>query len=435
MKSIFVCLFVVLATISVVSAAPTSCAAPRTARYLGPINTYACGLNWAGQLGFENNRTYEPQRFFMSSHSNVAITRIEGGFQHTITIEEYSGSAFSAGRAADGALGLGPQVTTQNVPVFNQIVEVVDTAVPVSIRNQRVIDVCAGWHHSCIVVARSASQNIVYCSGKNDHGQLGTNEVTTSISTMLKVKGDTTFAAKSFVNVSCGADHTVATASDGTVWAWGNGEEGSLGNGATASSVTPVQVTLASGVSPKDVSCGYRFCVLLATDGSLWGWGYNKLYQLGDASAERKVATMVRLIASGVDEVSAGGYHVLAVVKNKLYSWGLGTLGQTAQPKPFADAIKKQWQHKTITAVSEFKNVNIQHVSAGIKHSMVLDTCGNVYSFGSDAFGQLGVGYLGIKKTFRSLTPVSIPRVAAWQLQVVGVGAVGYHSFIIAKRT
>eukprot|EP00759_Apiculatamorpha_spiralis_P018433 PhF_6_TR24815/c1_g1_i1/m.34161 len=416
-------------------AQPDACANPRLSPYQGPTNMYSFGLNWGGQLGYENNRSYEPQRFFVGSFSNVAISRLRGGFQHTIAMDDITSTAFSAGRAADGALGLGPQVTTFTVPTFNQIVEVVENVYPESIRTSQVIDVCAGWYHSCMVISRPSGKNVIFCSGKNDQGQLGNVDVKTSISTMLKVNGGAEFQSKSFINITCGADHTVAKASDGTLWSWGNGEEGQLGNGGTSSSQTAVKVTVPTGVNVDYVSCGYRFCVLRTTGGAVYGWGYNKLYQLSDGVTGDRATSPTLIIDSGVNLISAGGYHVLAIIGSKVYSWGLGTLGQTAQPKPFAEAVKKQWNAKKVSMIPSFVNTNIQDVSAGIKHSLVLDTCGNVYAFGSDAFGQLGVGYLGMDSTFRSMTPIKIPRVAAWQLDVARVSAVGYHSFIIAKKT
>ena len=400
---------------------------------------YGFGNNWAGQLGFENNETFEPNRLFIGSFEHVRTSRIHGGMQHSLFLEDLSGTVFTAGQPRDGALGLGSQITTLTVPFFSQIVDVVERdsdqeaeVRQVSIRTARIIDVCSGWNHICFI--REGTKTAVFCSGKNDQGQLGNTAVSERTLTPIGVIGDTEFASKKFVKITCGADHTVATAADGTVWAWGSGEEGSLGNGKTSASQKPVKVTLPASVVPQDIACGFRFCALRTPRGVLWGWGSNEFSQLSRPSSMAKLPTPEIIYEQGVQQIAAGGYHILAVVDGKLWSCGSGTLGQTGHPLPHAPTIKKSWTQDKLAPVASMHRVNIQSISAGIKHSLALDTCGNVYAFGSDAFGQLGVGYLGLNADFRSLNPQSIEKVRSWNLDVVGVSAVGYHSFITVKE-
>lgn len=49
--------------------------------------------------------------------------------------------------------------------------------------------------------------------------------------------------AKEFVALAGGNNQTFALKSDGTVWAWGHGTVGTLGNGMSSNSYTPVQVS------------------------------------------------------------------------------------------------------------------------------------------------------------------------------------------------
>jgi alpha-tubulin suppressor-like RCC1 family protein len=56
--------------------------------------------------------------------------------------------------------------------------------------------------------------------------------------------------------VSCGGIHTAAIKTDGTLWTWGYGGYGQLGNAAIAlTNSTPV-TTFAGGTNWKQVSCG-----------------------------------------------------------------------------------------------------------------------------------------------------------------------------------
>ena len=94
--------------------------------------------------------------------------------------------------------------------------------------------VAAGGFHTCAALV----DGTVLCWGSNLFGQLGFGSSATSRSTAVAVSGLT-----SAVEVAAGLFHSCARRSDGTVWCWGNGQAGQLGNGSTANRTTPVQVT------------------------------------------------------------------------------------------------------------------------------------------------------------------------------------------------
>src|SRR5205085_3835037 len=72
--------------------------------------------------------------------------------------------------------------------------------------------------------------------------------------------------------ISQGLGFALALKSDGTVWAWGSGSRGDLGNGGTADSATPVQVSGLAGV--RAISAGeYDHGLAARTDGTVWAWG------------------------------------------------------------------------------------------------------------------------------------------------------------------
>ena len=78
-----------------------------------------------------------------------------------------------------------------------------------------------------------------------------------------------------------GANHTVAIAKDGSLWAWGLNDRGQLGDGTTMNRNRPVQIS-----SERDwVSVSaYNHNVAIRADGSLWAWGDNSHGQLGDGT-------------------------------------------------------------------------------------------------------------------------------------------------------
>jgi alpha-tubulin suppressor-like RCC1 family protein len=78
-----------------------------------------------------------------------------------------------------------------------------------------------------------------------------------------------------------GNGQTVAILADGSVWAWGDGTKGQLGDGGTADSDVPVRVRAPAGVTFTTVNSGGYSCYAIDRSGRLWAWGGNQNGQLG----------------------------------------------------------------------------------------------------------------------------------------------------------
>lgn len=118
-----------------------------------------------------------------------------------------------------------------------------------------------------------ASDGSVWAWGSNYGGQLG-NEVSGS------TFNPTVIASLGEVRaIAAGGDNSAALKGDGTVWTWGNNFYGQLGNGTTATSNTPVQVSGLGSVTALSASGDHT--AALKTDGTVWTWGGNDSGQLG----------------------------------------------------------------------------------------------------------------------------------------------------------
>jgi hypothetical protein len=106
-----------------------------------------------------------------------------------------------------------------------------------------------------------------------------------------------------------------APAAAGSAWGWGRNLNGQLGNGTTANSSTPVQVTLSPVAA---IAAGWTHSLAVRSDGTAWAWGSNQYGQLGDGTTADKHAPVqvVGLNGSGflgpVSAVGAGLEHSLA---------------------------------------------------------------------------------------------------------------------------
>ena len=124
---------------------------------------------------------------------------------------------------------------------------------------------------------------------------------------------------------------------DGTVWAWGTGSDGELGNGTASTSSAPVQVHHLSGVVA--VAGGGDTAYALRKDGTVWAWGTSLAGELGDGSngpAQGYSDVPVRVQGlSGAVAVAGGGSDGYAVLNNgTVWAWGAdqdGQLGNGAQ--------------------------------------------------------------------------------------------------------
>ncbi len=117
----------------------------------------------------------------------------------------------------------------------------------------------------------SGSQTL-WAWGSGSDGRLG-DGTTVAKSSPVQVPGT------EWNDVSAGRDHALARKIDGTLWAWGSNLNAQLGDETTVAKSSPIQIP---GTAWNDVSAGLNFSSARKTDGTLWAWGANFSGQLGD---------------------------------------------------------------------------------------------------------------------------------------------------------
>jgi alpha-tubulin suppressor-like RCC1 family protein len=248
---------------------------------------YAWGANGSEQLGdvalsLTNRST--PVRVFLPA--GVTATAIAAGMSHSLAIGS-DGVLYAWGAHNYGGITPGGQIVTGPQKV----------SMPTGVT--KVEAVAAGSGYSLVVADGS-----VYGWGVNDQGQLGNDKTNHLIP--VKVAG---LAGVTVDAVAAGYAHSLALASDGSVYAWGADSAGQLGDGTTTQQLTPVKVALPAGVKATAVAAGSNYSLALASDGSVYAWGYNGQGQLGDGTTTShgtpvKAAPPANVIT--VDAVAAG---------------------------------------------------------------------------------------------------------------------------------
>ena len=106
--------------------------------------------------------------------------------------------------------------------------------------------------------------------------------------------------------VAAGTDHSVALGSDGNVYDWGYNGFGQLGNNTTTDSDTPVKVTLPGGVKATAVAAGDYMTEAIGTDLNVYAWGDGEDGGLGNGKVIDEPLP-VQVNVSGITAIAAGG--------------------------------------------------------------------------------------------------------------------------------
>lgn len=218
----------------------------------------------------------------------------------------------------------------------------------------------------------------VWAWGRNDYGQLGDGTTANSV-VPLQVSA----AADVYTAISAGGYHSLALKADGTVWAWGLNDYGQLGDGTTVSRPAPVQVIGLTGVTA--VSAGENHSLALMPGGSVMAWGLNSNGQLGNGTTDQSTTPVFVSGLSGVTAISAGGSHSLALNSDQtVAAWGLNDNGQ------LGDGSTNQRLTPLVLPLLD----SITEISAGTAHSMAIKAGppATLWGWGLNSFGRLGDG-------------------------------------------
>ena len=141
-------------------------------------------------------------------------------------------------------------------------------------KEAQIIQICKGKYH----LIKLTSDGKVRCSGKPYFGVTGLGGAAYSETTKLLPN----LANIKIVQISCGMFHSLALAENGDLYTWGMGFEGQLGlklKYKVASSPRYLQFFYRKPI--KFISCGHNYSLAITNEGIVYGWGENKLEQLG----------------------------------------------------------------------------------------------------------------------------------------------------------
>ncbi len=189
---------------------------------------------------------------------------------------------------------------------------------------------------------------------------------------------------------------------------------------------------------PKRLAIGDTTVVGVKADGTVWSWGNGSHGALGDGQAYSRQATPTQIPhMTDFMEVATGGQHYLALRKDgTVWSWGdneCGQLGYETEPE-LTGWDKKPSGNTYSTIPKQIKELKeVISVAAGMGHSVALTKSGDVYTFGCNGGGQLGLGYADETKNNKKVRYI-VPQKVGNVPDAIKANANVSNSFVITKN-
>ncbi|XP_065861404.1 PH, RCC1 and FYVE domains-containing protein 1-like [Euphorbia lathyris] len=340
------------------------------------------GFHRIGQSSSSKVDAFLPK--VLESKLVLDVHNIACGSRHAVLVTK-QGEIFSWGEGSGGKLGHGAEVDVPNAKLID------------ALAGMNIESVACGENHTCAVTLSGDLYSWgdgVYNSGVLGHGGEASHWIP------KKVGGDMEGLHISYI--SCGVWHTAAVTSSGQLFTFGDGSFGALGHGDRSSTGIPREVEALRGLKTKKVACGIwhtAAAVELTTELSspedsdscssvkLFTWGDGDNCRLGHGDTEPRLfpECVAALDDVNICQVACGHNLTVALsAAGQVYTMGSNSYGQLGRPK----ATEK------IPSIVEGKISRsfVEEISCGSYHVAVLTSKAEVYTWGKGTNGQLGHG-------------------------------------------
>lgn len=368
-----------------------------------------------------SNQVYDVQAFI-----GQKITQVSAGNAHVIALTD-NNDVYVWGANGFGQLGLGIDTGSGGSDSTNR--RQVPTKLDFNF-DGKIVQVMAFGSSTMALT----DQGSIYSWGRNEFGQLGLGN------TSQQNSPEKITAISNVAKIASGDTHALALTQDGKLYSWGGGTNGRLGLGNTDQKNSPVQVTsITSAGAIADISGRLGASYVIMKSGDVYAFGLNLGNKFGNLPASVLVPTQITGLPvivsatgtstssmflssngevyvlggstenkgqtglgntdgvdtptkipglSGIKEIQAGKYSAYALTSNgQLYSWGSNTYGQLGYESN--DNVLKPEIVSGVSGITGF-SVGSEYSSS---RDYVITIASGLYSWGNNHYGQLGIGH------------------------------------------
>ena len=318
------------------------------------------------------------------------ISKLLSNFIPTNDTNTDSGTQVSCGNSHAGFI-LHNQVfmwTTSKDHVLSPNLFIVEDMHPLTVPllsflHIKVLEIVCGMNHSIVRTSFG-----LYSWGDNSYGQLGLGDRNKR---QLPIVIDSLSSCQ-IISIACGENHSLVIDIFNRVFAFGDNCHGQLGNG-TKDPYQTVPVALPIATPIVQVCGGSMHSVLLAADGAVYAMGSNSYGQLGvpgvtECSEPVRVESLNEF---NVKAISSGAHTCIACGRNtsQLWIWGK-SIG-----KQHSENDKSDGEDTPLLTMLDLElevGDQLREVVIGMTHCLLLTKNGLILSWGSNQFGQCGIG-------------------------------------------
>ncbi|XP_063598424.1 X-linked retinitis pigmentosa GTPase regulator-like [Penaeus indicus] len=219
------------------------------------------------------------------------------------------------------------------------------------------------------------------------------------------------------VEIACGDEHTAVITETGRLFMIGSNDMGQLGLGSTKTVHKPSCVKALKPEKALHVACGRAHTLVACGSGKVYCWGFNGDGQLGtNDQSDRQSPVLVMSLENPPIAVAAGSAHsVVLADTGELYVWGSNTEGQLGLDS-------EEVFMPTLLTLPE----HVVGIACGYYHTVAITESGEAYTWGDTDHGKLGLAEDQLL-SHRQPQPVILPE------KIVQVAAGSAHTLFLSE--